>query len=151
MVNAAVEINHLSYKLGALPHVCPKAQISVYGLEELKKRRSHAPWRSVAEKPGKTSWKNGKMEAMKHEVTAFVCRTLKYSFLYLLLQIPPTAELPGTAFQQNIPTYRQGEDPIIQNCSCVRCFAVRRTRAGPATWHPVEPQDPRNFGVSKPL
>jgi len=48
-----------------------------------------------------------------------------------------------------MPSYQQGENPIIQNCSCARCSAVR-TQAGPPAWYPWYPeqQDPRHIGVS---
>ncbi|KAH9012465.1 hypothetical protein EDB85DRAFT_1019980 [Lactarius pseudohatsudake] len=60
--------------------------------------------------------------------------------------IPLTPEHPGPAFQPNMPTYQQGEDPTSQNCTCARCSDVQRTRAGPPTWYPVSQQDPRHFG-----
>ncbi|KAH9042292.1 hypothetical protein EDB84DRAFT_1473217 [Lactarius hengduanensis] len=61
--------------------------------------------------------------------------------------IPPTPEHPGPAFQPNMPTYQQGEDPTIQNCSCARCSDVQRTQAGLPTWYPnVGQQDPMDFG-----
>ena len=66
----------------------------------------------------------------------------------LILQIPPTAELPGPTFQPNMPTYQQGEDPAIRNCSCVQCSALQHTQAGPPTWYHDEQEDTRDFGVS---
>jgi len=63
-------------------------------------------------------------------------------------QIPPTVELPGPAFQPNMLTYQQGEDPTIQNCPCVWCSEVQGTQAGPPTWYPIGQHDPRHFSVS---
>jgi len=70
------------------------------------------------------------------------------SSAHFILQVPPTAELPGPAFQPNVLTDQQDRNPTIQNCSCALCSAGRRTQAGPPTWYPVELQDPRYFGVS---
>ncbi|KAH9015743.1 hypothetical protein EDB83DRAFT_2573764 [Lactarius deliciosus] len=39
-----------------------------------------------------------------------------------------------------MPTYQQGEDPTIQNCSCAQCSDVQHTQARPPTWYPVGQQ-----------
>ena len=64
------------------------------------------------------------------------------------MQIPPTAERLGPAFQPNMPAYQQGEGTTTQNCSCVWCSDVQRTQVHPTTEHPVEQQVPRPFSVS---
>ncbi|KAH9021731.1 hypothetical protein EDB85DRAFT_1999613 [Lactarius pseudohatsudake] len=64
-----------------------------------------------------------------------------------MAQIPPTPEIPGPAFQPNMPAYQQGDDTTIQNCSCARCSGVQRAQATPPTWYPIGPQDPRHFNI----
>jgi hypothetical protein len=71
-----------------------------------------------------------------HVVQNHACRIFKCLSQCLVLQIPPTAGFPAPAFQPNMPTYQQGEDPAIQNCSCVQCSGVRRTQAHPPTSNP---------------
>ncbi|KAH9021733.1 hypothetical protein EDB85DRAFT_1999628 [Lactarius pseudohatsudake] len=64
--------------------------------------------------------------------------------------IPPTAERAVPAQQPNMPAYQQGEDTIIQNCSCLQCSEVRGIQADPHTGDPVRQQDPRHFNAVAP-
>ena len=84
----------------------------------------------------------------RHVVDEFCTPSLQVLISVHILQMPPTAELPGHAFQPNMPVYQQGQDPIIQNCSCARCSVVQRTQAGPPAWNSIEQQDLRHLGVS---
>ncbi|KAI9440260.1 hypothetical protein BJY52DRAFT_1421253 [Lactarius psammicola] len=77
---------------------------------------------------------------LRHVVQNYASRIFICSLQCLILQVPPTAEHPDSAFQPNMSTYQQGEVPTIQNCSCAQCSDGRRTQAGSSTWNPVRQQ-----------
>ena len=79
--------------------------------------------------------------------TNYACRIFECSSRFVL-QIPPTPEHPGPAFQQNMPMYQRDEYPTFQNCHYTQCSAMRHAEAEPPNWYPIEQQDPSHSGVS---
>lgn len=94
-------------------------------------------------------WTTPPTDRQGHQVAqSYACRMFKCSSRCFVIQIPPTPEYPGAAFQPNMPTYQRDEYPNFQNCHCAQCFAMRSAEAEPSNWYPVEQQDQSYSGVS---